>query len=308
MAPARKPWTLWPSHLVLALLLLQLGASGRIHGETAVKQGISPAIDAIKNAIQKGNFDTAVSVGEKATAETPNDALLQLWLGRAYGSKARAASIFSQMSLAKKCRTAFEKAVALDPASVEAHLALFDYHIQAPGIAGGDKGVARKQADEILRLDPVRGHVAWGSFWLDANERAKAESEYRKAIEADPKEIRGRIALASLLVTSKRVPEAREIWLQFAKTEPDQSYSHYALARISVATGEDLAGGVEHLKAYLAIPPKPDTPTWADAHWRLSNLYEKMGRKDDAKAELREALKLNPDHTAAKKDQKRLEN
>ncbi|MCM3875575.1 MAG: tetratricopeptide repeat protein [Thermoanaerobaculia bacterium] len=308
MAHARRIRALLPSHLVLAFLLVHPGIPGRALGETALRPAISPAVDAIKLSLQKGDFDTAISVGEKAVAESPGDALLQLWLGRAYGSKAGAASLFSRMSLAKKCRAAFEKAVTLDPTNVDAHFALLDYHLQAPGIAGGDKDVARKQADEILRLDPTRGHLAWGRVWEEAKDQARAEAEYRKAIEAGPKEIRGRIALASLLVTSKRVPEAREIWLQFAKTEPDQSYWHYALARISVATGEDLTGGVEHLRAYLAVPPRPDTPTWADAHWRLSNLYEKMDRRDEAKAELREALKLNPDHAPARKDLKRLEN
>lgn len=299
---ARAPRALLLSHLVLSLLL----ATERGLGEDAPKPPVSPAVDAIRIALRKGDLDTAVSLGEKAAADSPNDAVVQLWLGRAYGSKAQEASVFSQMSLAKKCRKAFERAVALDPANVDAHLDLLDYHLQAPGIAGGDKAVARKEADEVLRLDPLRGHLAWGKVWEEANDGARAEAEYRKAIEAGPKEIRGRVALASLFVTTKRAPEAREIWRQFAKAEPEQSYWHYALARISVITGEDLPEGVGHLRAYLAVPPKPDTPTWADAHWRLSNLYEKMGRKDDARTELREALKLNPDHMNAKKDLKRL--
>jgi tetratricopeptide (TPR) repeat protein len=280
--------------VVVALLLFQLATT--------------PPVEAIKLALQKGDLDTAVSVGEKAAAGAPNDALVQMWLGRAYGQKARDASFISQMSLAKKCKAAFEKSVLLDPSSVEARVDLMNYHLQAPGIAGGDKDVAKKQADEILKLDPARGHVAWGAVFEGAKEPAKAEAEYRKAIEADPKQIRGRLSLAGLLVANKRVPEAREIWRQFSKTEPDQTYGHYALARLAIVTGEDLPEGVEHLKAYLAVPPKPDTPTWADAHWRLSNLYEKLGRRDEAKSELKTALTLNPDHAGAKKDLKRLEN
>ena len=212
MAHARSIRARLAPVLAFSLLVAQPGVPGRALGQAAsVKPSLSPAVEAIRVAVQKGDLDTAVSLGEKAAADSPNDALVQLWLGRAYGSKAQAANLFSQMSLAKKCRTAFERAVALDPTNADAHLDLLDYHLQAPAIAGGDKDVARKQADEILRLDPVRGHLAWGSVWEEAKDRAKAEAEYRKAIEAGPKEIRGRVALANLLVTSKRAPEAREI-------------------------------------------------------------------------------------------------
>ena len=301
--------------LSLTLLLAQPGIPGRGVAQTLPRTAsaptatpaASPAVEAIKAALQKGDLDAAVAAGEKAAAESPKDALVELWLGRAYGRKAQAASILSQMSLAKKCRNAFQKAVDLDPANVDARFDLMEFHLEAPGIAGGDKDVAKRQAEEILKLDPVRGHVAWGAVWEEAKELARAEAEYRKAIEADPKQLLGRLALSGLLLSGKRANEAREIWQLFSKTDPDQSYWHYALGRISVVTGEDLAGGVAHFKAYLAVQPKPDTPTWADAHWRLSNLYEKMGKKDDAKAELREALKLNPGHSNAKKDLKRLE-
>jgi tetratricopeptide (TPR) repeat protein len=291
--------------LFLAFLLAHAVAPGPGLAQTGASA--PAAVEAIKSALQKGDLDGAVSAGEKAAAASPEDALVQTWLGRAYGRKAQSASVFSRLSFAKKCRAAFEKAVALDPANVEARSDLMSFHLQAPGIAGGDKDVARKQADEILRLDPIRGHLAWAAVWEEAKEPARAEAEYRKAIEADPRQLGGRSAFSGFLLNRKRAPDARELWLQFSKANPDQTYGHYALARISLLTGEDLAGGVEHLKIYLATPPRPDTPTWADAHWRLSNIYEKMGRNDEAKAELKEALRLNADHASAKKDLKRLE-
>jgi tetratricopeptide (TPR) repeat protein len=202
----------------------------------ALSPATAAAVDAIKIAYQRGDFDTAVSVAERAVADSPNDALLQLWLGRAYGRKAQAATVFSRIPLARKCRTAFERAVALDPSSVDARFDLLSYHMQAPGIAGGDKNVARQQAGEILKLDTVRGH--WALAWIAEKDKdaARAESEFRKAFEAD-------------------------------------------------ASGGRVA----------------------DTHWRLARFYERAGRKGDAKAELREALKLNPEHAQAKKDLKRLE-
>jgi len=39
----------------------------------------------------------------------------------------------------------------------------------------------------------------------------------------------------------------------------------------------------------------------SNAHWRLGQIYEKTGRKELAKAEYGEALKLNPQNQNAKK-------
>jgi tetratricopeptide (TPR) repeat protein len=236
MQPLRTraaPAALFSLWLSLSFLL---SIPGPAQSQTPANATPVATVDAIKAAYQRGDFDTAVSVGEKAVADSPKDPLLQLWLGRAYGRKAQAASVFSQIPLAKKCKAAFERAVALDPSSADARFALFSYHMQAPRIAGGDRNVARQQAGEILELDPVRGH--WALAWVAEKNKdgARAESEFRKALEAD-------------------------------------------------GSGERLA----------------------DTHWRLARFYERAGRKDDAKVELREALKLNPDHAQAKKDLQRLE-
>jgi Tfp pilus assembly protein PilF len=39
----------------------------------------------------------------------------------------------------------------------------------------------------------------------------------------------------------------------------------------------------------------------SNAHWRLGQIYEKTSRRDLAKAEYNEALKMNPQNRNAKK-------
>src|SRR6266480_4845062 len=89
--PVRPLSPLWLSFLLSILIF-----SGRAPAATAISPATSSAVDGIKAAFQKGDLDGAVSIGVKAVAGSPNDALLQLWLGRAYGRKAQAASVFSQ--------------------------------------------------------------------------------------------------------------------------------------------------------------------------------------------------------------------
>src|ERR1043165_6801612 len=55
-----------------------------------------------------GNWDQAISAGEKSIAIDANNSMYHLWLGRSYGEKADNSSIFSAPGLAKKARAEFE--------------------------------------------------------------------------------------------------------------------------------------------------------------------------------------------------------
>ena len=288
--------------LVVALATCSVPAFADQKADTA------QAISEIRAFIEKDDLDAAVALGEKAVAAEPGSSQAWLWLGRSYGRKAQKASIFSQLGLAKKCKTAFEKSVALDPKNVDARDGLVNYYLQAPGLAGGSKEKAKEQAAEIVKLDALRGHIVFGSVLAADKDLAGAEAEYKKANEAEPNGYRGAVALSGFYINQKRWADARVLWQKrLASADPADALPHYQLARIALLSESDLEKGVEHMKAYLSVPPLPERPTWADAHWRLGLLYEKLGRKDDARMELREALKLNAGHAQAQKDLKRIE-
>jgi len=62
------------------------------------------------------------------------------------------------------------------------------------------------------------------------------------------------------------------------------------------------------LKKYFTETREPEAgaPLIAGAHWSLGQVYEKEGRKAEARAELETAVRLKPDFEPAKKDLKRL--
>jgi tetratricopeptide (TPR) repeat protein len=220
-----------------------------------------------KENLEKGNVDQAVECGEKAVQLDGGNWEYYYWLGNAYGQKAQKASMLRKLSYAKKCKAAYKKAVELNGSSVEARLALMSYLLQAPGIAGGDKNKAKEQASEIMKLDALRGHLAFGQIYMDEKDLAKAEQEYIKIIELDPK-------------------------------NPLSAY--YQLGRIALLSGKDLEKGLGYFQEYLKVEPKPNNPTWADAHWRMGMIQEKLGNKEQAVSEYQKALKLNPEHKNAK--------
>ena len=290
-----------------AVSLLVLAAAAAPAGRAAAPPAdtLSPA-DRAEARIRAGDADGASAIAEAALVDAPGDAALWRVLGEAYGMRARTAPLLSRYRLAKKCREAFEKAVALAPEDVEARLALFTYYVEAPGIAGGGTGRAREQAEAIARLDPARGHVALGVLFTREKDLSRAEAEYRSALEADPRNSEARAGLGALLVDQGRFEEARRTWLALSEDPDVGPIAHFQLGAIARLSGSGLEEGIEHLKRYLASPPPPDAPTWADAQWTLGVLYEKVGRRAEAVTALRDALRLDPEHTEAKKELRRL--
>jgi len=174
----------------------------------------------VKEALKAEKWDAAVEAGEKAVKELPESSEAHLWLGRSYGQKAIKASIFSQMGLARKCKGEFEKAVALDPSSVDARYDLLSFHVNAPGIAGGSLEKAREQAVEIARLDPVRGHIAAGSIFSSEKKWPEAETEYRKALDLKPDSANLHWRLGRLFEKQGRKDDAKAEWRKALKLEP----------------------------------------------------------------------------------------
>src|ERR1700682_5084667 len=111
-------------------------------------------------AMQAGDDDKAIDLLKQAAATSPKNAEDHCHLGEAYGEAAQKAGVFSQMSLAMKVREEFETAVALDPNNLDARMALVEFYLRAPGIAGGSVEKARQQAEEIRKRDALEGHHA----------------------------------------------------------------------------------------------------------------------------------------------------
>ncbi|MEO8504930.1 MAG: tetratricopeptide repeat protein [Acidobacteriota bacterium] len=256
------------SSLVSVALSLLLAAAAIAAAETP------DAVASMRSALAKGDPEAAIAAGEAATAVPGAGAETWRWLGDAYCSQAMKASLFSRLGFAHKCQAAYERAIALDPTDVESRAALAEYLSGAPSIAGGDKAKARAQAEEVVKLEPARGHLLLGGIYTSEENFTAATAEFKLAVAADP--------------------GSRDL------------SAHYQLGKVALLSGKDLAEGAEHFRAYLDAPPLPGRPTWADAHWRLGLILEKQGHRDQAIAEIRAALKLNPNHPLARKDLERL--
>jgi tetratricopeptide (TPR) repeat protein len=211
-------------------------------------------------ALQRDDYEKAVVLLEQAVTLAPNESRFQHRLGDAYGRAAQKGSLFSQMSLAKKCREAYEKAVELDLKNIDARFGLMEFYQQAPGMVGGGLDKAHLQADEIKKLDAVRGHRA----------------------------------MAGLYIVEKKFPEAFAEFDEILKSRPDDYAALFQTGRLAAMSGERLDRGLTALRRCLELTPPENQPGYAAAHWRMGNILEKQNDKAGARAAYEAALKVDP--------------
>ena len=252
-----------------------------------------------KKALEQNDAKAAVEFLEKAVSLDPRSSEYYDWLGKAYGTQAEKASKLKQPFLAKKTKSAWEKAIALDPDNIEARQDIILYYLAAPGFLGGSKEKARAQALEIKRRSPFRGALNLASVCAAMKNQTCAETELKSAITNYPDSSAGYRALTELYVSAKQYDRAFATIGMRLLAKPTDPVALYSYGRTASISGQNLEKGEEALRAYIAAPLV--SPPLANAHFRLGMILEKRGDKEGAKREYRAALELNPGYDDAKK-------
>jgi tetratricopeptide (TPR) repeat protein len=289
-----------------------------------------------------GDHDGAAAMAERAVSLDGRSADAHYALAAANGRKAQQAGLFSRFGLARRFRKEAETAVALDPRHLAARDGLIEFHLQAPGIVGGDRSRAVALAEEILRIDPCRGYLAKARIARADKQLGEAEALLNKAVQADPASYEAHVTVAAFYSTDalKKYDLAEQHARDAARLEPDRATAYGLLAALAVLQGrpqtldglladaeahvpdnlgpyyqagrvlldrrQDAPRAERYFRKYLTQEPEGDAPTAAHAHWRLAQALERQGRTAEARAELQTAVRLKPDLEAAKKDLARL--
>ncbi len=289
-----------------------------------------------------GDLEGAEGLAKKAVELDPKSADAHYWLARVYGEQAGKASFFKQIGLARNVRKELDAALAIDPKHGQAHYVYMIYYWDAPGIVGGDKNKARAEAQEVMKIDAVRGYMAlaelaekekqvdklpdlyrkqhdanpnnyetaitWCSYLTSKSRWAEAEKCSRDLEKLDPTRSNAYTLLAVVYASQKRWPDLDTTLALAEKNVPDNLVPYYQAGRVIVtdASGSDYARAERYFRKYLTQEPEPGQPKLAAAHWRLGLALEKQGHKADAYKEVEIATKMDPKLEAAQADLKRL--
>ena len=217
--------------------------------------------------LDKGESGDAVDWLEKAVAVNGTSAQHHMWLGLALRAKAQQANIISQAVLGPRMKAELERALAMDPTLVDARAALLGVYVIAPEIMGGSMPKAREQAAEILKVNPMRGHMGYATIAEQEQDFGAAEKEFLAAIAVRPDSEASYSAAGGFYRRRERWTDAIAMYEKQLKAMPKDA----PVARVS------------------------------NAHYYLGLAQQRSGHPDRAKAEFQAAIAANVDNENAKK-------
>src|SRR3954447_15183535 len=173
-------------------------------------------------AMEERRNDRAAHYFESATKLDPKNSTYFLWLGRAYGREAQDANMLRQPGLAKKARSAWERAIELDPENLDARSDLIQYYVQAPGFLGGSTQKALEQAEAIRQRNALRGYLELGALYERDKKLADAEKAYLGAAKEKSERHVGEYRLGQFYQNSGAYDKAFELFEKMVAANPSE--------------------------------------------------------------------------------------
>jgi tetratricopeptide (TPR) repeat protein len=228
-------------------------------------------------AVSQEQHGEAVKYLEQSIAADSKRADAYAWLGTALGMSARNTGRVRQMSLAKRSRDSYEKALSIDPRNVAAREGLAQYYSIVPSVIGGSTSKARQQAAELAKVNRMRGHISTGLIAERAKDHASAERELKAAIAAAPDSAIAHLALGHYYARVKRWGDATEAYERLLARDPGSKPALYHIGRIGALSGERLERAHDALTRWLTRPPD-DPVSIRKARTRLAEIEARRGR------------------------------
>lgn len=226
-----------------------------------------------------------------------------LWLGRAVGEEAGAASFLNAYSLGKQARQEFETAVRLDPRNAEALSDLGEFYVEAPGVVGGGLDKAESVAEELDRFNPARAADLRARIANARKDYSTAEKDYKQAITLSSHPSRAWATLASFY-------RARGNWPQMqwavrncaaaAARDPDAGVALFNGASVLIRANQDPELAATMLEDYLNSPSRTEEGPAFLAHAWLARLKTRLGDSAGAQQEQAAARALAGEYVPQK--------
>lgn len=178
----------------------------------------------------------------------------------------------------------------------------FDKGVAALSEGGKEKtSFAVRCFEKAIAIYPqfVEAHLKLGTAYMDLGQWDKAEQALRATLEAEPRAFNALFALGEIYLRQNKLEEAEKVLVQGLAIEDHSDLGHFNLARVHWERAraiKDLAQAkpaleksYEEVKRALTL-----NPNLASAHLLKGNLLLRVARAADALVEFDEYLRLEP--------------
>ena len=195
------------------------------------------------------------------------------------------AGIFSALGHAKDFSYAMEKTLKLKPDHIGAHLNLIGFHVNAPGIAGGDKGKALELANQLKIFDAEQGYGALARVYVATEQTELAQQTLQQGLKEFPKSFTLYFRRAGIYLRDDDWDKARADTasaINHAKNDNEKVEALWQLGKASAKSGKEIDLGIKSLIEAISLLDEQGP----DAQWvkyRLAELYIHNGEWGKAK-------------------------
>ncbi|MDW8019169.1 MAG: tetratricopeptide repeat protein [Chloroherpetonaceae bacterium] len=230
----------------------------------------------------QGKLEEASKHHERCIELHPNSSTYHLAFAQSLGRSVQKAGIFSQIGSVGRIKRSIEKAVELDPRSLNARFALVAFHMQAPGIVGGSWDEAMRQAKAFEAIDANKAQMLWCIVHFYKKEYDKYADKHLSIVppkdESSLELYRDNFAYygytaASELLAKKDYERAGAISKKLVADFPDLHYGYAMSGRYLTEKGEYDAA-ITQLEKALALNRK-----WIAGHYYLGVAHQAKGDK-----------------------------
>jgi tetratricopeptide (TPR) repeat protein len=249
------------------------------------------AQDDADNAIHQCELAVSTAPANSEQASDNN-----LWLGRAYGMKARHAGPIAGFTLARKVVASFTRAVELNSSNVAALNDLGEYYVAAPFLIGGGTDKAHALAARMMPRFPWAAHRLLARLADSGNDLTTAESEFKQAVAAEHSP-GAWIDLAQFYQGHARPDDA--LYAVKSAVAADRAHGPSLVDAASILTAAQRAPDLAErcLRDYLSSRAKSDAAPAFKVHLQLSRLLAARGDTPGADREVAAAAALAPAFT-----------
>lgn len=243
---------------------LESAARARLKAEPGDPQATLALGYALLGTGQPASVDGAVPLAEACVARNPSAGECHYVLGMLRGAQALRGGMLKAMTLAGSIRESFEKAVALSPDRFSHRVALMQFYLAAPGIAGGGTDKARELARATEAQQPEQARCMRAMLAVSDKKYDEAEKLLWAVQPGTDETLRASVynqlgQIAAQRLNDQQVPQAQSLFERLARLDPSRALALYGLGRVKAEAGAPqealkLYGQARGLRGHATLP------------------------------------------------------